>query len=152
MHDHYYAKASSCEKRCPCWRGSVSSSLSPNTRSSRAKRSRSSITARVLVISSTPQKPTFLILQMLMLKLNYDRDKYYAPQILNLQWPVFRDDDSVFQRLINSARASGVAVFKPGLSTMSTKFRRTQYSENERRIRRTLPQNFVETFGNIYYR
>ena len=64
----------------------------------------------------------------------YDRDKYYAPQILNLQWPVFRDDDSVFQRLINSARASGVAVFKPGLSTMSTKFRRTQYSENERRI------------------
>ena len=127
MHDHYYAKASSCEKRCPCWRGSVSSSLSPNTRSSRAKRSRSSITARVLVISSTPQKPTFLILQMSRLKLNYDRDKYYAPQILDLQWPVFRDDDSVFQRLINSARASGVAVFKPGLSIITTTYTETVF-------------------------
>ena len=127
MHDHYYAKASSCEKRCPCWRGSVSSSLSPNTRSSRAKRSRSSITARVLVISSTPQKPTFLILKMLMLKLNYNGDKYYAPQILNLQWPVFRDDDSVFQRLINSARASGVAVFKPGLAIINTSYTETVF-------------------------
>ena len=60
-------------------------------------------------------------------KTEYDvkTDKYYIPQILNLQWPVFRDDDSVFQRLINSARASGVAVFKPGLAIIkvSTKFR-----------------------------
>ena len=70
MHDQYHAKASSGEKRCSCWRGSAASTpLSPNTWSSRAKRSRSSSTARVLVISSTPQKPTFLILQMLMFKL-----------------------------------------------------------------------------------
>ena len=44
---------------------------------------------------------------------NYGRDKYDLPQMLNLQWPVFRDDDLVFQRLINSARTSGVPVFKP---------------------------------------
>ena len=57
----------------------------------------------------------------------YDRDKYYLPQILDLQWPVFRDDDSVFQRLINSARPSGVAVFKSGLRIIKTTYTETVF-------------------------